>query len=134
MATGTFRNRNHLANYLVMCLAAGCGLLVASQKPRVINTWRQLLRRLVEWLLSGSGWLRLLLAAIVIGVVLTHSRMGNASLFVSLTIVGMVWLWRNHQSWKHALVLVGSLLLVDTLIVGTWFGLDEVVERVQDTR
>ncbi len=134
VATGTFTNRNQLANYLVMCLSAGCGLLIAAQQGQRINSWRQFLRRTVEWLLSGSGWLRLLLASIVIGIVLTHSRMGNISLFVSLTVTGLLWLWSIRSSWKRAAILIGSLLLIDTLIVGTWFGLDEVVERLQATQ
>lgn len=134
VATGTFTNRNQLANFLVMCLAAGCGLLIAGQQNKPVGNWRQLLRNTVEWLLSGAGWLRLLLAAIVIGIVLTHSRMGNASLFASLTCTGLLWLWFTRTSRKRALVLVSSLLLVDTLIVGTWFGLDQVIERLQNTR
>jgi O-antigen ligase len=88
----------------------------------------------VEWLLSGSGWLRLLMAVIVTGIVLTHSRMGNTSLFVSLTFIGVIWLWRNRSSWLRSFILVGSLLLIDALILGTWFGLDNVVERLQQTQ
>lgn len=134
VATGTFTNRNQLANYLVMCLSAGCGLLIAGQRSQKISNWRQFLRMTVDWLLSGSGWLRLLLAAIVIGIVLTHSRMGNASLFISLTATGVLWLTRTGKSRKRAMILIGSLLLIDTMIVGTWFGLDRVVERLQSTR
>lgn len=133
MATGTFRNRNQLANYLVMCIALGSGLLLASQRSRGFGSWRDVARRLLDWLLSGAGWLRLLLVALVIGVVLTHSRMGNMSLFVSLTVVGVIWLLRSQLSWKRSVALLGSLLLVDTLIVGSWFGLDKVVERLQET-
>lgn len=134
VATGTFTNRNQLANYLVMCLSAGCGLLIAGQQGQQIRNWRQFLRMTIEWLLSGAGWLRLLLAAIVIGIVLTHSRMGNATLFISLTTTGLLWLLRARKSRKSAMILIGSLLLIDTLIVGTWFGLDRVVERLQSTR
>ena len=134
VATGTFFNRNQLANYLVICLSAGCGLLIAVQQSGAINSWRELFRRLVEWLLSGSGWLRILLAVMVIGVVLTHSRMGNVSLFVSLTFVGLIWLWRNRSSRKRAFVLIGSMLIIDVLIVGSWFGIDKVVERIQSTQ
>lgn len=134
VATGTFRNRNQLANYLVMCVALGCGLLLAGQRNEPFRGWRDVMRRLLNWLLSGAGWLRLLLAALVIGVVLTHSRMGNTSLFVSLTLVGLVWLVRSRLSWKQSTVLLASLLLVDTLIVGSWFGLDKVVDRLQETK
>ncbi len=134
VATGTFANRNQLANYLVICLSAGCGLLIAAQKGQRIGSWRQFWRRTVEWLLSGTGWLRLMLAVIVIGIVLTHSRMGNTSLFVSLTLAGLLWLLSTRKSWKSAMILIGSLLLIDTLIVGTWFGLDRVYERLQTTQ
>jgi hypothetical protein len=134
MATGTFLNRNQLANYLVIALAFGCGLLVSLQKGGERgNTWRAHMRRVVNWLLSGAGWLRILLAVLVIGIVLTHSRMGNMSLFVSLTLVGSIWLLRSRQSWRRAGFLLGSLLLVDALIIGAWFGIDKVVDRIQAT-
>jgi hypothetical protein len=60
--------------------------------------------------------------------------MGNTSLFVSLTLIGLIWLWRNRSSWLRSFILIGSLLLIDALILGTWFGLDNVVDRLQQTQ
>lgn len=133
-ATGTFMNRNQFANYLVICLACGCGLLIGSQRSINNYHWRHILRRIIGWLLSGSGWLRMLLAVIVIGIVLSHSRMGNTSLFFGLTFTGLLWLWRRKESRKNAFILIGSLLVIDTFIVGTWFGLDKVIERLEGTK
>ncbi|HQQ75272.1 MAG TPA: O-antigen ligase family protein [Pseudomonadales bacterium] len=133
-ATGTFMNRNQFANYLVICLACGCGLLIGSQRSINNYHWRHILRRIIGWLLSGSGWLRMLLAVIVIGIVLSHSRMGNTSLFFGLTFTGLLWLWRRKESRKNAFILIGSLLVIDTFIVGTWFGLDKVIDRLESTK
>jgi O-antigen ligase len=133
-ATGTFVNRNHLAEYLVMCLAVGIGLLIADlggeTGPR---STRQRLRGLVRLLFSRKMRLRLYLAAMVIALVLTRSRMGNTAFFASLTVAGLVAL----ALWRHAtratVVLLTSLVIVDLFIVGAWFGADKVVERLEQT-
>ena len=44
VATGTFVNRNHLAGYLVMCLAAGTGLLMSQLATDVATSLRDRLR------------------------------------------------------------------------------------------
>ncbi len=135
LATGTFINRNHLAAYLVMGLAAGIGLLISRlDTAEPATTMRARLRSLLTLLLSSKLLLRLLLAMMVIGLVLTRSRMGNVSFFVGLTVAGGVILLGNRQwqSGKLAL-LFGSLLLVDLIIVGRWFGADEVAERLIQT-
>ena len=135
LATGTFINRNHLAAYLVMALAAGIGLLISRlETAESAATLRARLRSLLTLLLSSKLLLRLLLAVMVIGLVLTRSRMGNLSFFVALTVAGGVILLgtRQWQSGKLALLLA-SLLVVDLLIVGRWFGADEVAERLMQT-
>lgn len=135
LATGTFINRNHLAAYLVIALSAGIGLLISRlDTTESAATLRARLRSLLTLLLSSKLLLRLLLAVMVIGLVLTRSRMGNVSFFVALTVAGSIILLGNRQwqSGKLALLLT-SLLLVDLLIVGRWFGADEVAERLMQT-
>ncbi len=133
-ATGTFVNRNHLAGYLELCLALGIGLLLADLgEGRAVN-WRQRFRDLFRTLLGAKFRLRVLLAVMVIGMVLTHSRMGNSAFFVSLVVAGLLWiLATGHRPRGSALLLLGSLLLVDVLIVGNWFGLEKVAQRLERT-
>lgn len=134
VATGTFVNRNHLAGYLVMALAAGIGLLISRLGGEAAFTMRARLRAWLTLLLSTKFLLRLLLALMVIGLVLTRSRMGNLAFFMSMSLAGVVVLLcaRRVQFGKVALLLA-SLLLVDLLIVGRWFGADELAERLVET-
>ncbi len=89
VATGTFVNRNHFAAYLVLCLAVGIGLLIASMgRSAGAGSWRQRLRHIGALILSAKAPLRIFLAIMVIALVLTRSRMGNTAFFASLLITG----------------------------------------------
>lgn len=134
VATGTFVNRNHLAAYLVMTLAAGIGLLISRLGHDSPRNLRDRIRNMLRLLLGTKFLLRLLLALMVIGLVMTRSRMGNLSFFVALTVAGAIVLCvlGRRLSARLALLLL-SLLLVDLLIVGRWFGADEIAERISQT-
>ncbi|BAN68617.1 O-antigen ligase family protein [endosymbiont of unidentified scaly snail isolate Monju] len=135
VATGTFINRNHLAGYLELCLALGIGLLLAGLEEERVLGWRQRLRHWVRTLLGPKLRLRVLLAAMVVGLVMTHSRMGNSAFFTSLLVTGGLWLVATgRRSWSGPLLLLGSLLLIDTFIVGHWFGVERVMQRIEQTR
>ncbi|HTQ98857.1 MAG TPA: O-antigen ligase family protein [Candidatus Acidoferrum sp.] len=132
LPTGTFVNRNNLAGYLVITLSAGIGLLISQlgggDNPRTRLAW---LRELVELLLGAKFRLRLMLALMVIALVLTRSRMGNLSFFLSLTITGAICLLSSgRQVTGRVALLLASLILVDMLIVGRWFGVEQVAERL----
>src|SRR5207248_2416144 len=88
VATGTFINRNHLAGYLEMCLAAGVGLMLAELSSSRAASWRDSARHLLRTLLGNKARVRLALVVMVTGLVLTRSRMGNTAFFASLTSVG----------------------------------------------
>ncbi|NJO18248.1 MAG: O-antigen ligase family protein [Thioploca sp.] len=134
-ATGTFINRNHLAGYLVMCLSIGIGLLIAQLSDNDNATsWRQRLRSILAWLLSGKMRLRLYLGIMVIALVLTRSRMGNIAFFTSLLIAGLFGLIRSRHTTRATVILLVSLIVIDVFIVGTWFGLDKVAQRLEQTR
>ena len=134
VATGTFVNRNHLAGYLELCLAAGMGLLLAEMGQGTANNWRQRLRDLVRWMLSPKMRLRIYLAVMVIGLVLTRSRMGNTAFFSSLLVAGGAWLLLSGRRPKGSvMLLLASLLVIDIYIVGAWFGSDKVVRRLEQT-
>src|SRR6266513_1964007 len=108
VATGTFINRNHLAGYLEMCLAAGVGLMLAELSSTRAVGWRDSARQLLRTLLGNKARVRLALVVMVTGLVLTRSRMGNTAFFA-------------------------SLLIIDLIVVGNFFGLEKVAERIQQT-
>ena len=90
-ATGTFVNRNHLAGYLEMALAIGLGLMLMAGKGKpaeLSGRWRGRVRSILRLLLSQKAILRLMLVAMVVGLILTRSRMGNTAFFNSLLITG----------------------------------------------
>lgn len=133
-AHGTYPNRNHLAGFLEMNLALGIGLLIAESTPvRPGRSWRQRLRDWSRILLGPTTRIRIGLAIMVVALVLTASRMGNIAFFASLLIVGLPALFFFRRSPRPVLILLISLLCVDLLILGSWFGLDRVRERIERT-
>jgi O-antigen ligase len=133
VATGTFVNRNHLAGYLVMCLSAGIGLLLSQLATDSANSLKERVRRWLKLLLSPKMRLRIYLAIMVIALVLTRARMGNIAFFTSLGLAGALALYAGRQfSWRMVSFL-GSLFVVDMVILGKWFGLDKLIERLVQT-
>jgi O-antigen ligase len=132
---GTYVNRNHLAGYLCMCLSVGVGLMLArlGDSPRMGPTWRAKLRSAIEFVLSPKMRLRLLLIIMVIGLVLTRSRMGNTAFFAAMLVVGLAGVVLARKTAPKTIALIVSLIVIDILIVGTGVGLEKVVQRIQDT-
>ena len=133
VTTGTFINRNHFAGYLVMTLSVGIGVMIASLDTESDYTAKQRLRYYLKLILSTKLRLRLYLAMMVIALVLTHSRMGNTSFFASLIIAGGLGLILSRHATRGTIVLLISLIAIDVLIVGAWFGLEKVVQRIEET-
>ena len=133
MASGTFVNRNHLAGFLEMSLAIGVGLLVSQLHRHPAGSWREFWRRIIDTILSHKFQLRLCLAIMVIALVLTRSRMGNMAFFSALLICGALGMYLQQRVTRNAVIFFVSLLLIDLYIVGNWFGVDQVVERLQNT-
>jgi len=133
-AHGTYPNRNHLAGFLEMNLALGIGLLIAeSATSGAGRNWRQRLRDWARVLLGPTTRIRIGLAIMVVALVMTASRMGNVAFFSSLLIAGLPALFFFRRSPRPVLILLISLLFVDLLILGSWFGLDRVRERIERT-
>ena len=132
-ATGTFINRNHFANYLIMSVAAGTALLLLDLSDRKSSNIRELFIRTLRFFLSTKMLLRIGLAMCVVGIVLSQSRMGNTAFFVALTISGFLWLVLTKRITIKAVFLLSSIILIDLLIVGQWFGFEEVKQRLQNT-
>jgi O-antigen ligase len=133
VATGTFINRNHLAGYLEMTIAIGIGLLIASLDTNSAATLKKKILNLFRLLLSAKARLRLSLVMMVIALVLTHSRMGNTAFFVSLFITGVIGLIFSKHATRSVVILLVSLVIIDILIVGQWFGFEKVKQRLEQT-
>ena len=133
VATGTFVNRNHLAGYLVICLSMGLGMMIATLKSEPSGNWRNRLRRWMTALLGKKILLRIALAIMVIGLVLTHSRMGNSSFFIAMMVTGCLALLLSRRASRATVILLSSLLVIDIFLVGTFFGIEKVVDRLETT-
>jgi len=133
VATGTFYNRNHYAAWLVMCLAVGIGLMIARLDTSEAINVKDSIRKWLLLLLSPKLRLRLYLVIMVIALVLTHSRMGNAAFFASLLIAGVIGLALSRQAGRGTVILLTSLIVIDIFIVGAWFGIDKVADRLERT-
>ena len=139
-SAGTFVNRNHLAGFLEMTISVGIGLLLTRLSRHSPSRWRERLIQLVSVIIGNKARVRLMLIIMIIVLVLTHSRMGNMAFFLSFFTTSLVLLFasmrrreKNKSLFTPAIVLLLSMLIVDLFIVGNWFGVDRIVERVGNT-
>lgn len=133
-ATGTFVNRNHFAAYLELASAAGIGLVLMDLGGGAWGSWRAIVSGAMDLLLSAKFRIRVMMAVLVVGVVLSRSRMGNAALFTAIGLAGMTYmLLRLKNGLIPAMLLFLSLGLIDLWIVSHWFGLEQVMERIAET-
>lgn len=135
VATGTFVNRNHLAGYLELAGAAALGLILADLGGRgTPRTWRQRLADLIALLFSAKMRARLALIVMAVALVLTRSRMGNIAFVASLCVCAMGFILLRHRHYAlRAFALFASVVAVDILIVSNWYGLERVIERIEQT-
>ncbi|MBC7624927.1 MAG: O-antigen ligase family protein [Aeromicrobium sp.] len=133
VASGTYFNRNHFAGYLEMTLALGIGLLIADLRDRMATTWKQFLRNFLEWIFSPKMRLRLMLCVMVIALVSTRSRMGNTAFFASLMVAGIIGIAFSRYATRGTVVLLVSLIVIDVFIVGSWFGVEQLAQRIENT-
>jgi O-antigen ligase len=132
-ATGTFINRNHFANYLIICIAAGTAILLIDLSIKKSSSFKQFIVTTLQFILSTKMLLRIGLAISVVGIVLSQSRMGNTAFFVSLTVSGTLWIILTRRISKNAILFLISIIIIDLLIVGKWFGFEKVQQRLQST-
>ena len=133
---GSYVNENHFAGYLELHLAMGAGLLIMGLKFHTQQDagWRRLLRDWVALLLDNKTQVRLAMVLLVIALVLTGSRMGNVAFFAALLITGTLayLIMTNRPPALRPLVI--SLVVIDLLVVGSWFGSDKIAARLSVTR
>jgi O-antigen ligase len=138
IATGTFVGRNHYAGFLEMSLAVGIGLMLSQLRTDRSKNWQDRWHRLLETILSPKFRLRLYVVIMVVGGVLSRSRMGNTAFFVSVTLCGTLALYFQHRYRKqrvnrNIIVFFVSMAIIDVLIVSNWFGIDKLAERIEKT-
>lgn len=135
LATGTFVNRNHLAHYMALSGAAALTLILADLGPgRRGEGIRNRLLDFIDLLFSAKMRSRLALVILVIALILTRSRMGNIAFFVSLSAAGLCFILLRHRRYAlRAMLLFASIAAVDVLIVSNWYGLELVVDRIEQT-
>jgi hypothetical protein len=129
LATGTFVNRNHLAGYLEISAACGIGLLLALRNHRAFS-----LQSIITWLTGPKALIRIALAIMVIGLVMTRSRMGNIAFVSSMLTTGAILAVANPKYRFKLAIILASLLIIDLLIVSQYFGLDELQQRLVNTQ
>ncbi len=133
-ATGTYINRNHFAGMLELAGAVGFGLLASGlHATERADSWREWVRRIGHAMLGSRFAVRAALAVMVVALVMTRSRMGNAAFFIGLTAAGvasLIW-WRPLP--RILIWLLVSIVAIDVLVLGAWVGVDKLAERVAAT-
>ncbi|AGP77734.1 O-antigen polymerase [Alteromonas mediterranea 615] len=133
IATGSFVYKNHYANFLLLCLSAAIGYMIASLRVRSGSSPRERLRRIVRFWLSNKVLFRIGIIIMVIALVMSRSRMGNSAFFIAMTITATLGLIYFKPRKKSYVVLFISMLVIDILIVSSLFGLKQVQQRLEQT-
>jgi len=133
LATGSFMYRNHFANFLMLTLSLGIGMMVGRLSSSRQKKAKQQLLSLINTIFSTKALLRVGLIFMVIALVLSRSRMGNTAFFASMTLCSLFALMFMTNKTKGLIWLFGSLFIIDVLIVSSWFGLEKVQERIAAT-
>lgn len=136
VATGSFANRNHFAAFCTLGFAAGLALMLGRSSSKVqASGWRTRLKQSLDTLSSSAVPIRIGLLGIVIGVVLSRSRMGNTALAVGISVYALVWLLsaREKRGFLGAFLLFASIGLADVLLISDQFGLERVLQRIETT-
>lgn len=131
-ASGTLFNRNHFAAFLNIALALGVGLMVG-QLGDTARSRREFARQIVDLFLSGKAGLRIILLIMVIGLVVSRSRMGNMGFFVALTGAAVLAAAFSRSLNRGVLTFLASIVVLDVFFVGAYFGVDQVAARIQET-
>lgn len=132
-ATGSFIYKNHLANYLLLCLTIAIGYLIGSLTGIKTTTHRFKLAGVIEALLSPKWIVRVCIVIMVVALIMTRSRMGNSAFFISLLVSSLIALLIMKRPPNTLKWLIASLIILDMVIVGTYFGVEKVKERLQST-
>ena len=117
-----------------MSLGIGIGMMIAQLEDKPARDWKTFARDVLTVILSAKAALRVLLVVMVVALVMTRSRMGNTAFFASLLVTGLAALLLSRKSApRGTIVLIASLILIDVLVVGAWFGVERTIKRIEQT-
>ena len=88
----------------------------------------------IELIMGPKARLRLALVIMVIALVMSRSRGGNSAFFIALLAVGTLFVIRTKQNRKRNILILLSIILIDTLVVSQYFGLERLKDRIVNTR
>ena len=128
-ASGTFVNRNHFAGYIELTLACGIGLMMALR-----STAEWSLTSAIELVMGPKARLRLALVILVIALVMTRSRGGNVAFFTAMLAMSLIFIVRNKENRRRNIFILLSLIAIDTLVISQYFGLENLKDRLVNTR
>ena len=133
-ATGAFMYHNQLANFLALTLSIGIGVLVSQLSMAASSArWTHKLRDVADTLLSPKMVIRLGLIIMVIALILTRSRMGNSAFFMSLAGISAYALFFYNRPPRNMKLLIISFFILDLLLIGSFFGVEKVKQRLVET-
>lgn len=133
-ARGSFVYQNHFANYLALCLSLAIGWIISElATEKHLGNTRAKLRSAVGILLSSKMMLRLAVVIMVIGLILSRSRMGNSAFFVALAVTALVAIFCYKNPPRLLKPLVLSIFVLDLVIIGAMFGVEKVKQRLEET-
>jgi Lipid A core - O-antigen ligase and related enzymes len=126
-ATGTFVNRNHFAGFLEMCIPLALGYIMS------LSEWHEsrpksFIKRLVSSdNLPKRVLLLFLLGIMLLALVLSKSRMGIFSAFLSMVFFYIA--YSSLKETKTSKVWMLLFVLAVAVFYGLWIGLYSVFER-----
>lgn len=133
VARGSFAYKNQLANFLVLSSAIAIGYLISRMAQRHEPHHKSRLYGWLDALTGTKAIVRLSIILMVIALVMTRSRMGNAVFMMSLTLMAVLALFFYKNKPGSLVYFLSSLFVLDAVIIGSWFGLDKVKQRLENT-
>ncbi|MCU0753981.1 MAG: O-antigen ligase family protein [Xanthomonadales bacterium] len=132
--SGTYLSKSHFAGYLELSIGFALALIIADLRDAPARRdWKQWLRDLLQLLLARKTQLRIATLIMVVALVMTASRGGNAALLFSLGVLSVLALFLVRRPPRSLWLLLVSLVVIDVLIISGWFGLDRLAERFAQT-
>lgn len=128
---GTYVNYNHFAGYLEIAIALAIGLMLSKFDQRDGNGWRSSLRAWIRVFLGPKILIRVLIVILVIGLILSRSRMGNIGFFVGLGVAGFIGLWTFRSVGRKVMIFFASLIAIDVFLIGAFYGIDKLQARFE---
>lgn len=126
--SGTFVNRNHYSNFLVMTFFVSLGMILTFiRKKRQSLVFKERIKRLFFIATQAQGLLILTSIPIVSAILLSNSRGGIVAFMISFVLVFITLLFREKgaQYNRHFVAVVGIIFISSV----AWMGYGQLVDR-----